>query len=189
MWIESVRLPVVVGVCNLLWPCSLIETSDRVKWDSMITKGFILEVSSQSLKRRKAENYGDNNQSHARPDEHNELQYQPSFLSLSVDLFTHGSKLSEFIQLDVPSNTLLLIRNEFGAVFELHGRSKIRNIRITFACLRFLYRCSPAALQKHKFYHNFSPQNNGAHVKVIPPLDGSYSNENTLGRQSSPPLF
>ena len=74
MWIESVRLPVVVGVCNLLWPCSLIETSDRVKWDSLITKGFILEVSSQSLKRRKAENYGDNNQSHARPDEHNELQ-------------------------------------------------------------------------------------------------------------------
>ena len=31
----------------------------------------------------------------------------------------HGSKLSEFIQLDVPSNTLLLIPNEFGTVFEL----------------------------------------------------------------------
>ena len=31
----------------------------------------------------------------------------------------HGSKLSEFIQSDVPSNTLLLIPNEFGTVFEL----------------------------------------------------------------------
>ena len=30
--------------CNLLWPCSLIETSDRVKRDSLITKGFIFEV-------------------------------------------------------------------------------------------------------------------------------------------------
>ena len=28
------------------------------------------------------------------------------------------SKLSEFIQSDVPSNTLLLIPNEFGTVFE-----------------------------------------------------------------------
>ena len=31
----------------------------------------------------------------------------------------HGSKLSEFIQSDVPSNTLLLIPNEFRTVFEL----------------------------------------------------------------------
>ena len=31
----------------------------------------------------------------------------------------HVSKLSEFIQSDVPSNTLLLIPNEFGTVFEL----------------------------------------------------------------------
>ena len=36
-----------------------------------------------------------------------------------VDLFTHGNKLSEFIQSDVPSNTLLLIPNDFGTVFEL----------------------------------------------------------------------
>ena len=36
-----------------------------------------------------------------------------------VDLFTHGSKLSKFIQSEVPSNTLLLIPNEFGTVFEL----------------------------------------------------------------------
>ena len=40
---------------NLLWSRSLIETSDRVKWDSLISKDFIFEVSSQSLKRRKAE--------------------------------------------------------------------------------------------------------------------------------------
>ena len=31
----------------------------------------------------------------------------------------HVSKLSEFIQTDVPSKTLLLIPNEFGTVFEL----------------------------------------------------------------------
>ena len=37
----------------------------------------------------------------------------------------------------------------------------------------------------HKFYHNFSPQNNGAHVKVIPPLGVSYSNENKLVRHYS----
>ena len=30
-------------------------TSDRVKWYSLIAKGFIFEVSSQSLKRREAE--------------------------------------------------------------------------------------------------------------------------------------
>ena len=30
----------------------------------------------------------------------------------------HVSKLSEFIQSDVPINTLLLIPNEFGTVFE-----------------------------------------------------------------------
>ena len=34
-------------------------------------------------------------------------------------MIMHGSKLSEFIQSDVPSNTLLLIPNNFGTVFEL----------------------------------------------------------------------
>ena len=33
----------------------------------------------------------------------------------------HVSKLSEFIQLDVPGNTLLLIPNEFRTVFERLG--------------------------------------------------------------------
>ena len=47
----------------------------------------------------------------------NESQYELS-LFVAVDLFMHGSKLSEFIQSDVPSNTLLLIPNEFGTVFE-----------------------------------------------------------------------
>ena len=86
----------------------------------------------------------------------------------------------------MPSNTLLLIPNEFGTVFErlgrleeleiqysqperetiLHNRLlealtfKATHIAILFA---FLYRCNP----QHKCYHNFSPQNNGAHVKVI----------------------
>ena len=53
---ESVRRRLVSFLaCNLHWPCSLIETSDRVKWDSLIAKGFICQVSSQSLKRREAE--------------------------------------------------------------------------------------------------------------------------------------
>ena len=47
----------------------------------------------------------------------NESQYELS-LFVAVDLFMHVSKLSEFIQSDVPSNTLLLIPNEFGTVFE-----------------------------------------------------------------------
>ena len=44
---------------------------------------------------------------------------------------------------------------------------------------------SLSMLSAHKFYHNFSPQNNGAHVKVIPRLGVSNFNENKLGRQSS----
>ena len=40
-------------------------------------------------------------------------------LFVADDLFMHGSKLSEFIQSDVPSNTLLPIPNEFATVFEL----------------------------------------------------------------------
>ena len=38
---------------------------------------------------------------------------------VAVDLFVHGSKLSEFIQSWSAFNTLLLIPNEFGTVFEL----------------------------------------------------------------------
>ena len=75
----------------------------------------------------------------------------------------HVSKLSKFIQSDVPSNTLSLIPNEFGTVFErleeleiqysqpeqetiLHNRLlealkfKTTHIAILFA---FLYRCNP----------------------------------------------
>ena len=40
---------------NSRWPCSLIETSDIVKWDSLFLKSFIFEVSIQLLKRREAE--------------------------------------------------------------------------------------------------------------------------------------
>ena len=51
-------LPVVVGdfqfrACNLLWPCSLIETSDRVGFTDR--ERVVFEVSSQSLKCREAE--------------------------------------------------------------------------------------------------------------------------------------
>ena len=55
--------------CNLLWPCSFIETSDRVKWESLIAKGFIFEVSSQSLKRREAEKMEITINLYARPDD------------------------------------------------------------------------------------------------------------------------
>ena len=41
-----------------------------------------------------------------------------AILFVTVYLFMHISKLSEFIQLDVPSNNLLLILNEFGTLFE-----------------------------------------------------------------------
>ena len=86
--------------------CSLIELN-RVKWDSLIAKGFIFEVLSQSLKRREAEITINPN---ARTGEH---------LIVLIQLLLHGSKLSEFIQSDAPSNTLLLIPNKFGTVFEL----------------------------------------------------------------------
>ena len=49
----------------------------------------------------------------------NELPCELSFLSLLIYSRTAVIKLSEFIQSDVPSNTLLLIPNEFGIVFEL----------------------------------------------------------------------
>ena len=48
----------------------------------------------------------------------NELPLVWALLFVAVYLFMHVSKLSEFIQSDVPSNTLLLIPNEFGTVFE-----------------------------------------------------------------------
>ena len=38
----------------------------------------------------------------------------------------HVSKLSEFIQSDMPSNTLLLIPNEFGTVFERLGELEMQ---------------------------------------------------------------
>ena len=80
-----------------------------------------------------------------------------------------SSNLSEFIQSDVPSNTLLLIPNEFGTVFELdvqrletleepvaeretisHNRFIIEaftftETRIAFCLLPFLYRCNRSA--------------------------------------------
>ena len=66
---------------------------------------------------------------------------------------------------------------------------KIRNIGITFALSPtvFLSLQSGCSIERNSTT-NFSPQNNGAHVKVIPPLGVSYSNENKLGQQSSPPF-
>ena len=65
MWIESV-------LCQL-WSASFffwlviffgLVLSMKIQVElRLIAKGFIFEVSSQSLKRREAENYGGNNQS------------------------------------------------------------------------------------------------------------------------------
>ena len=46
-----------------------------------------------------------------------------------------GSKLSEFIQSDMPSNTLLLIPNEFGTVFELgvQGLETLKELEIQYS--------------------------------------------------------
>ena len=125
---------------------------------------------------------------------------------VAVDLFIQGSKLSEFIQSNMPSNTLLLIPNEFGTVFalgiqtletleelevqysqalmkpeqETNSRNRLlealtsRATRIAICLLPFLYHYNP--LYRHKFYHNFRPENSGVPVKVIPRLVVSYSN-------------
>ena len=91
-----------------------------------------------------------------------------SYRVVAVYLFMHVSKLSEFIQSDVPSNTFLLIPNEFGTVFERLEELEIQHSQPERLALHSL--CVSLSLQsalyKHKFYH-FSPQNNGAHVKVM----------------------
>ena len=53
MWIESV-LGHSFMACNLLWPCSLIETSDRVKWDSRfrVSKSRVSHWSGGEKQRR-----------------------------------------------------------------------------------------------------------------------------------------
>ena len=44
MWIESV-LGHSFLACNILWPCSLVETSDT-EWEPLIAKDFKFEVPS-----------------------------------------------------------------------------------------------------------------------------------------------
>ena len=121
-----------------------------------------------------------------------------SFLSLFIYSCTSVSYRS--ILSDMPSNTLLLIPNEFGTVFELgvqrlqilekleiqysqeltnperetisHSRllehSRSKRLVSHSVCLSSPVSLSlQSPLQKHIFYHNFSPQTNGAHVKVL----------------------
>ena len=54
MWIKPVMGHYFLA-CNLLWPCSFIGTSDTELSGILIMKGFIFEVSSQSVKQREAE--------------------------------------------------------------------------------------------------------------------------------------
>ena len=61
----------------------------------------------------------------------------------------HVSKLSEFIQSDVPSNTLLLIPNEFGAVFEL-GIQRLE----TLEELKIQYSQALAKTERETISHN-----------------------------------
>ena len=67
MWIEPAPVVVVVFLFWLVIFFGLVLSLklqiELIKWDSLIAKGFIFEVSSQTLKRKEAENYGDNNQS------------------------------------------------------------------------------------------------------------------------------
>ena len=72
-----------------------------------------------------------------------------AYLFVAVDLFIHGSKLSEFIQSDVPSNTLLLIPNEFGTVFEL-GVQSLETLEL----LEIQYLQALAQLEQRTFSHN-----------------------------------
>ena len=92
-------LPSVVGVF-LFWLVIFfgLVLSMKIQVElRLIAKGFIFEVSSQSLKRREAENYGGDNQSmraarwslnrvtYEKSGKYrNELQYELSFLSLLI---------------------------------------------------------------------------------------------------------
>ena len=49
----------------------------------------------------------------------------------------HGSKLSKFIQSDVPSNALLLMANEFGTVFE-SGVQRLETLELEIQYLQAL---------------------------------------------------
>ena len=130
----------------------------------------------------------------------NELPYELSFLALFIYSYKSVSYSCAFIQLDVPSNTLLLISNKFRVLFELgiqrletleeleiqYSQALAKPEQETISYNRLLYNrstyvqsnshriLSPVSLslqsapKKHKFYHNFSAQNNGAHGKVIP---------------------
>ena len=59
---------------------------------------------------------------------------------------------------------------------QFHTFQVIRSTNVqTGIALHFLFLFPRlSALQKHTFYHDFSPQNNDAYVEVIPRLDVSY---------------
>ena len=72
--VESVEVSAFFFLaCNLLWPCFLIETSDRFKWDSQIAKGLKLVTEVESSSREDGETRRDtsllcylvNNQPHS----------------------------------------------------------------------------------------------------------------------------
>ena len=75
-----------------------------------------------------------------------------------------------FERLETLEELILAGTREAGARNNFAQQVIYRSTLITFKAVRL---CSPvslslqSALYKHKFYHNFSPQNNGAHVKVI----------------------
>ena len=62
----------------------------------------------------------------------NQVNTATSYRFTADDLFMDGSKLSEFIESDVPSSTLLLIPSEFQTVFERLERLE-RTINTIFA--------------------------------------------------------
>ena len=113
----------------------------------------------------------------------NDSQFELS-LFVAVDLFKNGSKLSEFILSDVPSNALLLTPNELGTVFEL-GVQRLETFKeleiqtdtneagarkkIAQQVIRSTYVQSDS--QRILFFRFLI----ATHVKVIPRLGVSYS--------------
>ena len=64
----------------------------------------------------------------------NELEYELSLLSVLIYSCTAVIRqISEFIQSDAPSNTLLLIPNEFGTVFQLGVHERLEILEIQYS--------------------------------------------------------
>ena len=123
---------------NLLWPCSLIETPDRVKWDSLIVWSLVSLIEVKTSRED-----GDNNQSRYMWSDECLITYSKYHIPLlhsTTMNYLAGKKSGKYREeipygpsfysrtaVSYPSlfswtclvNTVLLIPNEFRTVFEL----------------------------------------------------------------------